>query len=182
MRYVVWTDTSQSFGLHLVQYEGTDTTFEMEIRQLDTLLMELGVVQGDSIELYWRVLSISGLDSVSSSTALQTRVVREIIVGIEDENSRLPARFALHQNYPNPFNPATTIRYDLVQESKVLLRIYNALGQEIRTLVDRVEPAGYKSVVWDSKDNAGRSVASGVYICRLSAGRFVKSRKMLFVR
>jgi hypothetical protein len=182
VRYVVWTDTSLSFDLRLAPYEGTDTTFSLEIRQLDTLAMGLGAAQGDSIELFWRVLSISGLDSVPNSIPLQIRVVREIIVEVGDADSKVPMRFALHQNYPNPFNASTTIKYDLARTARVSIKMYNLLGQEVRTLVRRVETAGYKVVVWDGRDDTGRSVATGLYLCRFEAGNAVHTRKVLLLK
>ena len=62
------------------------------------------------------------------------------------------------------------------------LRVYNSLGQEVRTLVDEFQSAGNKSVVWNGKDNAGQSVASGVYVYRMTAGGSVKSQKMILAK
>lgn len=94
----------------------------------------------------------------------------------------VPARFELHQNYPNPFNPSTTIRYDVTKKTRVVMKIYNMLGQEVRTLVNGVQPAGQLSVVWDGKNQAGQFVSSGIYVYRIEAGNFLKSRKMLFLK
>ena len=97
---------------------------------------------------------------------------------------QLPKEFVLEQNYPNPFNPTTTIRYALPKESKVQLRIYNVLGQEVKTLVDEIQDVGYKSVEWNSG-----SVASGIYFCRIVAisisspsKPFMQVEKMLLIR
>jgi subtilisin-like proprotein convertase family protein len=108
-------------------------------------------------------------------------MIHNTIIGIDDE-TRTPRDYALHQNYPNPFNPTTTIRYDLKGAGKVTLKIYNILGQEVRTLVNKNETAGFKSVVWNGKDNMGKAVSSGLYIYRLEAGQFVKSHKMMFIK
>jgi len=104
------------------------------------------------------------------------------VTGIDEEISDVPTTFSLEQNYPNPFNPTTTIKYDLPKDSKVVLSIYNLLGQEIRTLVNGTETAGRKAVVWNGKNDAGKTVGSGVYVYRLEAGATVKSRKMLFLK
>ncbi len=90
--------------------------------------------------------------------------------------------FELRQNYPNPFNHATTIDYQLGMNTEVVLRIYNALGQEVRMLVDRTEGPGLKSVAWDGRDDRGRPVASGVYVYRLRAGNQLQSRKLLLLK
>lgn len=121
-----------------------------------------------------------------------TILKNDLIVGIGITPAALPKQFALHQNFPNPFNPATTIRYDLPKPAQVNLTIYNILGQKVRTLVNAFETAGYKSVVWDGKNEFGHPVGSGVYIYRLSAsgisqagveaGDFRKSLKLLLVK
>ena len=94
----------------------------------------------------------------------------------------LPAAFALHQNYPNPFNPVTTIKYDLPENSQVQVAIYDMLGRKVRTLVSGFEDAGFKTVRWQGKNDYGRSVGAGVYICRIRAGDFVQTRKMIILK
>ncbi|MFB3105758.1 MAG: FlgD immunoglobulin-like domain containing protein, partial [Pseudomonadales bacterium] len=80
------------------------------------------------------------------------------------------------------FNPETVIRYGLHQQSTVELAVYNVLGQRVRTLVEAEQKSGRYEVVWDGLDEAGRSVASGVYVYQLRAGGFLASRTMLLVR
>jgi hypothetical protein len=89
----------------------------------------------------------------------------------------LPDQFALDQNYPNPFNPATTIRYGIPNAAKVTLKIYNVLGQEVATLVNADQTAGTYNVRFD----AG-SLASGMYLYRITAGQFVQVKKMLLLK
>ena len=98
------------------------------------------------------------------------------------EGSVVPSGYSLSQNYPNPFNPETTIRYDLPEEGTIRLFLYNLSGQKIRTLVEGERPAGTYSVTWDGRDDAGRDVASGVYLCRMESGGLSTVRKMLLVR
>jgi hypothetical protein len=76
----------------------------------------------------------------------------------------LPDRYALHGNYPNPFNPRTTLRYDLPENSRVKLTLYDLTGRSVRTLVQGEETAGFKQAVWDGTDDGGRPVAAGVYL------------------
>ena len=94
----------------------------------------------------------------------------------------IPLDYALHQNYPNPFNPSTTIRFDLPDDANVRLVIYNVMGQEVRTLVSGVTPAGIHSIIWDGTSNEGRDVGSGLYIYRISANDFSATHKMLLTR
>jgi len=91
--------------------------------------------------------------------------------------SSVPADVMLRQNYPNPFNPATVIEYGLPRSARVTLIVYNMLGQEVIRLVDAVEEAGYHRATFD-----GAALASGVYYCRLVAGSFVRTQRMLLVR
>jgi len=108
-------------------------------------------------------------------------------IGVEEHpEASLPDHFTLSQNYPNPFNPTTIIHYQLPavsdQPSGVSLKVYNILGQEVRTLVDKKQLPGYYSVEWDGEDSSGRDLASGVYIYRIQAGEFVQSRRMILLK
>ncbi|MFI5252336.1 MAG: FlgD immunoglobulin-like domain containing protein [Bacteroidota bacterium] len=98
----------------------------------------------------------------------------------------VPTSFALHQNYPNPFNPVTTIRYELPKAANVTLKIYNMLGQEVRTLEQTNHEAGYYQSIWDGHNNDGMTVSSGIYTYRLTASAgtssFVDVRKMIFLK
>lgn len=100
-----------------------------------------------------------------------------IISNIESENEIIPAQYKLYQNYPNPFNPSTTIRFSLPNRSHITLKIFDVLGREVTTLVDRELSAGEHSVVFDFSN-----LSSGVYIYRLQAARFVQQKKMAVIR
>lgn len=97
-----------------------------------------------------------------------------------------PADFAVLHNYPNPFNPSTTILFTLPADARVQLHIYNAHGQNVRTLVDGTFTAGPHHVQWDGLDETGERLSSGVYIYRLDAvaaqGGFRQTQKMILVR
>ena len=99
----------------------------------------------------------------------------------QEDQSVVPTDFALRQNFPNPFNPATEIRYDLPEESSVVLRVYNLLGEEVRTLVSQSQPAGSYAVSWDGRADDGLRLGSGVYFCKLVAGDYVNINKMVKV-
>lgn len=96
---------------------------------------------------------------------------------------QVPKAFALNQNYPNPFNPSTLISYDLNKSMKnVTLKVYNLLGQEVKTLVNQPQDAGIYRVEWDGTDDSGRQMASGVYFYRLRAGDQSQTRKMVLLK
>ena len=99
-----------------------------------------------------------------------------------EKRSPLPDAYALIGAHPNPFNPVTTISYALPEQANAKVVVFNILGQEIRTLVSGVQPAGYYNVVWDGRDNTGIAVGSGVYLYRLTAGSFVESKRMTLLK
>ncbi|MEK7671694.1 MAG: T9SS type A sorting domain-containing protein, partial [Bacteroidota bacterium] len=98
-------------------------------------------------------------------------------VNVEENLLAAPISFALHQNYPNPFNPSTTISYDLPRESVVTLKVFNLLGEEVRTLVNQRKEAGRHLVNFDAE-----GLPSGVYLYRLQTETSTLSRKMLLLR
>jgi hypothetical protein len=93
-----------------------------------------------------------------------------------------PDSYALLQNSPNPFNPETEIRFQLPEQSHVTVKIFNSLGQEVRNLVDTQYEAGYHNIRWDSKDNHGNLVTSGIYFFKMQAGDFFEVKKMNLVK
>jgi len=101
----------------------------------------------------------------------------EDLTDISNEWREYPTEYALYQNYPNPFNPTTTINYQIPEMSWVTLRVYDLLGNEVAELVNRDQTAGNYSVRFDAT-----ILSSGIYVCQLRAGNFVKSVKMSFVK
>jgi hypothetical protein len=93
-----------------------------------------------------------------------------------------PSEFDLSQNYPNPFNPTTKIEFTLAKSGFVNLQIYDVLGRKVRTLVSEELSSGYKSVIWDGKNEEGKGVASGVYFYQLKVGDFSQPKKMLLLK
>jgi len=104
-----------------------------------------------------------------------------IPTGIISE-SRIPNEFSLEQNYPNPFNPETKIIYQIPKISRVTIKIFNILGQEVRTLVDKEQTMGEYKVIWDGKNNSGNPVGSGIYIYQLRTKDFISSKRMILLR
>ncbi|MFZ4619586.1 MAG: putative Ig domain-containing protein [Bacteroidota bacterium] len=99
----------------------------------------------------------------------------------------LPTVYALEQNFPNPFNPSTTINYQLPNESRVSITVFNMLGQQVKQMVDADQAAGYHSIVWNGMDNNGSPVSSGVYLYKIVAqanGKsvFTATKKMMFLK
>jgi hypothetical protein len=109
-------------------------------------------------------------------------------IPVDYGKTSVPKAFELSQNYPNPFNPTTTIKYSLssvgdgAETLPTTLRIYNVLGEVVRTLVDEPKSPGVYHEVWDGKDDQGKEVASGIYFYRLKAGKFSETKKMVLLK
>lgn len=97
---------------------------------------------------------------------------RDKLTGIDDENIIYPSDYNLFQNFPNPFNPQTKIKYVVSSESKISIRIYNALGKEIKELLNTTRSSGVYEIIWKGTDNLGNKVSSGVYFITMEANSF----------
>jgi len=186
---IYWTDCGLSEDVIL--YANLDGT------QIDTVIKEVDcqffTIDSSASKIYWtenykiscanldgseRTELVTGLGFFLMGIALAYNVPATAIPG----EKLITTNFALHQNYPNPFNPTTTIKYSLAKNSKVILKVYNALGQEIRALIDKDQNAGYKTVLWDGKNKFGHDVSSGLYFYRLETNEYVKTLKALLLR
>lgn len=103
--------------------------------------------------------------------------------GVGDDPLNERHVLALGQNHPNPFNPVTTVSFTVpTGADRVSLRVYNAAGRLVRTLVDGEMSPGPKSIVWDGRDNYGEGVSSGVYFCRLDSAGASATKKMTLLK
>ena len=128
-------------------------------------IAETGLEQPNSAPKLWEV-------DLPTSEATGVRQVDET-----------PSGFELMQNFPNPFNPSTTISFSLAWKEDVRLDIYNVLGQCVRTLVDGEIAGGTHAFVWDGRNTGGMTVGSGIYFCRLQAGKdFSSIRKLILLK
>jgi hypothetical protein len=122
-------------------------------------------------------IRLSGTDLRNSQNSrMESRIGEGLLNGL------VPSEFALSQNYPNPFNPTTLIKYQLPENAKVSLTIYNSLGQVVRNLVDADKEAGYYEATWDGRNGNGVQVTSGIYFYRIDAGSFTQTRKMILMK
>ena len=96
----------------------------------------------------------------------------------------LPREFGLAQNFPNPFpsNGKTRISYQLARPGRVVVQVFNLMGQEVRTLINEFKPAGAFEVLWDGKDNAGRQLSNGTYLYQIEAQGLVQTKKMVLLQ
>jgi hypothetical protein len=109
--------------------------------------------------------------------AIEGQGLTEIIIGIHQISTEIPARFELLQNYPNPFNPSTRIRFNIHKNSLVKLGIFNIQGREVYTAVNQTLNAGEYEVDWNAAN-----LSSGIYFYRIDAGNYSMTRKMILVK
>jgi hypothetical protein len=126
-------------------------------------------------------LNISGISFAPFFIAGFVEVINNTALD-DDEEVLLPNQFALGQNYPNPFNPSTIIHFELPKVSTITLDVFNILGQKVRTLIDRQLPAGIYNVTFDGRGDDRRPLASGVYLYRLTAENYSRSRAMMLLK
>ena len=148
-----------------------------------------GVSLPDNISFYFTVVNIPGtslnpelLNVVCSYPSQDSPATVNTTVASADEGSILPSEYALFQNYPNPFNPSTQIAFDVPTSEFVMLRVYNLLGQDVQTLINKSMTPGRYTVEWNGSDMLNNDVASGVYFYELRGESFISRKKMLLIR
>ena len=148
-----------------------------------------GVSLPDNVSFYFTVVNIPGtslnpelLNVVCSYPSQDSPATVNTTVASADEGSILPSEYALFQNYPNPFNPSTQITFDVPTSEVVMLRVYNLLGQDVQTLINKSMAPGRYTVEWNGNDMLNNDVASGVYFYELRGESFISRKKMLLIR
>ena len=191
--YAVWAVISDDGSVALVNlyYSLNDGEFAaIEMNKIDDFKYESaipGQPAGTTVSYY-----VEAVDNDSNVTTVPVGAPWfsysfkvDFIIGTDLE-TQLPKEFSLLQNYPNPFNPQTEIRYELPEAANVRLTVYNLLGQELSTIVDNQQEAGFHKATWFGRNNNGQSLASGVYIYKLTANSHTRSfkqvRKMVLLR
>ncbi len=94
----------------------------------------------------------------------------------------IPEEFSVSQNYPNPFNPSTTINFSIPQQSRVVIKVYDIMGREIKTLLNEDKSPGSYSAQWNGENSYGTRVATGIYLYRVVAGNFTQVKKMILLK
>ena len=131
--------------------------------------------------LHYKIIAVDNA-GYNSGWSNEVQIYAKIPKIATDGSDTPVSKYSLEENYPNPFNPTTQIRYQLSDISDVKLKIYNTLGQLVKTLVSQKQSAGNYAVQWDGSNDLGERVASGIYIYRIQAGDFIQSRKMILMK
>jgi predicted CXXCH cytochrome family protein len=101
---------------------------------------------------------------------------------VENIDQNIPDKFNLNQNYPNPFNPSTQITFAIPVKAYVRMQIFDITGHLVTTLIDEEMPAGNYKATWNGLNQNGSSVTTGVYLCKMTAGTYTQTTKMLFLK
>lgn len=129
-------------------------------------------------EQTYRNLDFASGHCYDSASRPRLEILYSTPVGIQPISNSLPTEFKLFQNYPNPFNPSTTIKFDVAKNSYVILKVYDLLGRDIKTLINNeyLHPGSYE-FPFD-----GTLLASGVYIYKIIAGDYITSKQMIILK
>ena len=100
----------------------------------------------------------------------------------QNNESNSQQTFTLIGNYPNPFNPVTTLIYELHTDAKVNITIYDILGNQVKTLINNVQNRGHKSIQWNTSNNYGRKVETGIYFYKIQTSEYQQVEKMIFLK
>ncbi|MEO8666547.1 MAG: alkaline phosphatase family protein [Ignavibacteria bacterium] len=175
--YIIWSKTHNS--LFILTWDEDNFTVP---NQIPTIFVGEEVLAGnypEHIDHYNILRTIEDMYNIpkAGASATATPIIDCWSVPTSVSNNSIPEKFYLEQNYPNPFNPNTVIRYSLIKNSLVKLKVYDLLGNEISTLVDLRQPAGS----YDVEFNASK-LASGIYYYRLQAEENTKTMKMTLLK
>ena len=159
-----------------------DTAVSDTIIQLpyDILAQELGLMGESVVSCDWTVYATDGIDTTISNDIWSITIDASDVLSVNGE--LLPTEFALHQNYPNPFNPTTSLRYDLPQDSHVVITIYDIRGRKVKTLINEFQNAGYQISHWNATNEFGQPISAGMYIYAMQAGDFRTVKKMILLK
>ena len=165
--YVIERDTDSFFLADVEEFTSTENSFTDNSLEAE-------------IEYYYRISAVC-CDGDYSSSYSDVVSVMLTVMDVAGAAS-IPDAYSLQQNYPNPFNPTTQIRYGLKENTYVSINIYNLMGKHIRSYINTVQDAGYKTILWNATDASGQPVPAGMYIYSISAGDFRQTKKMILLK
>ncbi|HJM47450.1 MAG TPA: Ig-like domain-containing protein [Candidatus Marinimicrobia bacterium] len=166
----------------LITDTNVDTNLFLSHQEMYNSFHDTLQAMGDSIVTFrWCAHAFDSTDSTTTDTFVIDFKFSQNLLSI-DEIVGVPSLFSLHQNVPNPFNSITTLYYKLPENIFVTISVYNILGKQIKVLVNTTKEAGFRLVQWDATDSMGRPVSAGVYLYRIQAGEFVRTKKMVLLK
>lgn len=175
-----FNDTADTNTTFQVVLDKTDSSITFKYLDVGTTGLNMQCLVGAQASSTndWVFINLFGYPD--STRPRNERTIKMTYTGplaVPGQGDGVPSKFALFSNYPNPFNPTTIIRYELPKQTKVSLRVYNLLGQEVAVLVNGEQQAGRYEMEFD-----GKGLASGVYFYRLQAGVFMETKKLMLLK
>lgn len=171
---LVWQSAATATSYHVqVSTFSTFNSFLVDTTVTDTTLQLAPLLAGT--RYFWRVSGVNQYGPSDYST-IAAFVTGDLISGVE-ATQRIPTKFGLSQNYPNPFNPTTNLEFQVSSLEFVSLRVLDVLGREVATLVKEERQPGGHTVRWNAS-----GLPSGAYFCRMQAGDFVETKKMILAK
>ena len=188
-----WNDTDFKSDLWIYELETNQLSY------IDTIQGEISYMQtwsndnskvaiGSALSFWGSIAPIQIYDFVNDTiTVLSDSTMPLFWLGgqelkISENFDVIPDEFVLHQNYPNPFNPTTSINYDLPANEFVSINVFDLMGREVKTLVNKNQTAGYKSIQWNATNNQGQPVSAGVYFYTIQEGEYRQTKKMILLK
>ncbi|MDD2250899.1 MAG: T9SS type A sorting domain-containing protein, partial [Candidatus Cloacimonetes bacterium] len=182
------TETNHS-GYNLYRNEAKDLDNAIKINaHLIDQGSEIGTQNNyfyTDFEVYTNIVYYYWLESVSLNGASDFYGPLTVTIGDPTQEPLppvVPMVTKLYNAFPNPFNPNTNIRYSLKEAGKVNIEIYNMKGQRIKAYHQEHNAPGYYQVSWDGRDENGRVVSSGIYLYRLTTGKYTAAKKMILAK
>jgi hypothetical protein len=179
LSWIVPAQSSSTISYNLEISENKDLSNAIVVKNLQKPTYRVDGLSKNST-YYWRVQSATG-----SGEKSEYSFVGEFSTGVTtsiEVTNELPTEYTLSQNYPNPFNPSTFIQFTVPENVFATLKIYDMLGQEVRTLINNEVNSGTHSVSWNGENNYGSKVTSGTYIYKLTAGNYTSIKKMILIK
>jgi hypothetical protein len=166
---VVWTDVAEDSGLG-----GSDT---LTVDFSDWVVPAKGIYN-------FTVFTVYPYDTIPSNDTILTTVSAVDPVGLTEEfgERRPPSNYALLGTYPNPMSGHAKISYQVPKTSRVELTVYDAMGRRVRVLLEETKEPGFYIAQWNGRSEDGYAVPSGMYFCRVSAGDFISTKKIILLR
>ena len=188
---IAWTAQSETnhSGYNVLRAEANDLTTAIKI---NPSLIDNGTPLGTQIsysytdiEAYSNMVYYYWLESVSLDGVSEFFGPLSITIGDPSQDPvppLIPMATKLMNAFPNPFNPNTNIRYSLKEAGKVNISIYNVKGQLIKSINNDHDAPGYYQITWDGRDMNGKTVSSGIYMYRMTSGKYNEAKKMILAK
>jgi len=171
-----WIDNSDNESKFVIERKDGDSSSTNNFIAIDTVqandTLYYDKTVKNSFVYTYRIYAVNKDTLSTFSNLAEVEIVTSVNV-----NQKIPNQFALYQNYPNPFNPSTVIEYDLPKSSNVTLKVFNLLGQKIKTLVNKFQRAGEYSVEFN-----GANLSSGIYFYELKTKNYMSIKKLVLLK